>query len=107
VTPQTYQSWALHVFAHTGGRGLPHRDRLNCSALGVASEAGETVQLVRKALYQGRELSADDVASEAGDLAFYLCVLLAEVGLTLDDAFASNVRKLQQRYGEIANAPEG
>ncbi len=70
-------------------------------ALGLASEAGEVAGKVKKVLRDhGGEFDAEQVAAikdELGDVLWYIAVLAADLGLTLDDIAASNVDKLRSR----------
>ncbi|GER89584.1 MazG family protein [Dictyobacter vulcani] len=74
------------------------RERLILSALGIAGESGEIVDLLKKVLYHSHDLDTNDLCKELGDLLWYMTVLSESVGLTLDDIMQANVAKLRQRY---------
>lgn len=70
-------------------------------ALGLAGEAGEVANKVKK-LYRdhGGRLSredADSIASEIGDVLWYCAALCNDLGVNLDTVAAENLRKLSNR----------
>jgi NTP pyrophosphatase (non-canonical NTP hydrolase) len=70
-------------------------------ALGLASEAGEVCGKIKKVLRdQGGDFAAAPLAAledELGDVLWYLAVLAAELGLSLDQIAARNLDKLRSR----------
>jgi NTP pyrophosphatase (non-canonical NTP hydrolase) len=83
-----------------GDEALSVRDAIACTALGVAGEAGELVELSKKHLFHGKRDVRGAVLTEAGDVLWYLANHLAAYGLTLEDAARANVEKLRERYPE-------
>ena len=74
------------------------RELLTLSALGIAGEAGEVVDIIKKVLYHAHALDTSALCTEMGDLLWYMTLLCETVGLTLDDVMQANVEKLRQRY---------
>ncbi|HEY0757068.1 MAG TPA: nucleoside triphosphate pyrophosphohydrolase family protein [Ktedonobacteraceae bacterium] len=74
------------------------RELLTLSALGIAGEGGEIVDLVKKVLYHEHELDTSALREEVGDLLWYITLLCETAGFTLTDAMQANVEKLRQRY---------
>jgi NTP pyrophosphatase (non-canonical NTP hydrolase) len=72
--------------------------RMVHAAMGIAGEAGEVVDAVKKTWIYGKELDRENVLEECGDLLFYISALLAETGFTIEDAMAHNMEKLAKRY---------
>jgi NTP pyrophosphatase (non-canonical NTP hydrolase) len=76
------------------------------AALGVAGEAGEVAELVKKEFYQGDKIVPDDPDSlfvakmrhECGDLMFYITMMAVALDLDLGDIAQANVDKLLARY---------
>ena len=69
--------------------------------LGLAGETGELVDAIKKWKYHqvGDEASVTNkVLAEAGDVLFYLTLILGDFGLTLEDATDYNYDKLWKRY---------
>lgn len=69
------------------------------AALGLAGEAGEFADHVKKWVAQGHELDYDKLDAEAGDVAWYLARYAEARGIPLSDIFKQNIRKLEARYG--------
>jgi NTP pyrophosphatase (non-canonical NTP hydrolase) len=71
------------------------------AALGLAGEAGEVVEHVKKAMYYGKPLDEAKLKEEAGDLLWYIAAPLCRaLGCTLDELASANVAKLRKRYPE-------
>lgn len=84
--------------ARTLNAALPREDALANYALGLAGEAGEAVELVKKHLYHGKELDLDAVKKELGDCLWYVAALASTLGLDMGDISEGNVAKLMARY---------
>ena len=89
-----YQS----LSARTINRDLSDRDRLAEAALGLAGEAGETADALKKHLFHGHPLDRDALAKEIGDVLWYVAAVCTAAGFSLDDVAAGNVAKLRARY---------
>ena len=68
-------------------------------ALGLAGEAGEVANKVKKVLRDGTEIKdvSKDIASEIGDCLWYLSVLAGDIGWDLESIAKLNIDKLQDR----------
>lgn len=69
-------------------------------ALGLAGEAGEVVDIVKKAFFHGHPLKTHEIVKELGDVAWYLAVTAHCVGYDLESVLQTNVDKLRNRYPE-------
>lgn len=78
--------------------GLNQRDRIANWALGLAGEAGEAANKIKKVLYHGHELDLTEITRELGDVLWYVAVLATELDITLEDVARENVAKLERRY---------
>lgn len=76
----------------------PQRERLSNHALGLAGEAGEAVDLVKKHLHHGHALDLERLKGELGDVLWYVAALADAAGLTLEEVAQHNVEKLRARY---------
>lgn len=88
-------------------RADPHRERLAVQALGLAGEAGEVAQLIKKWLWHGQPLDPQRMADELGDVLWYVADLASACGLRLDDVARGNVEKLWRRYPDGFTADGG
>lgn len=84
--------------ARTINPRLDDSERLLDAAAGLAEEAGEILGLVRKHVYQSRDLNREQLRAELGDALWCLVMTAKCAGLTLDDVAAGNVAKLSLRY---------
>lgn len=74
------------------------KELFTLTALGIAGEAGEVVDIIKKVLYHAHELDTPALCNEVGDLLWYMTLLCETAGFTLNDAMQANVEKLRQRY---------
>jgi NTP pyrophosphatase (non-canonical NTP hydrolase) len=77
------------------GHNLPY------VTLGLAGEAGEVAEKIKK-LIRDREGIADEdykkeIAKELGDVLWYIAEMCTELGLTMDEAAKMNIEKLSSR----------
>jgi len=82
----------------TVNMGLDWRQRVCNAALGLAGEAGEVADLVKKSAFQGHELPIDKLAKELGDLLWYLNLMADCIGFDLEQIAEMNIDKLYSRY---------
>lgn len=73
-------------------------DQLSNMALGLAGEAGETADMLKKHLFHGKPLNAAEVVKELGDVLWYVAGMATALGASLDDIAQQNVDKLRTRY---------
>lgn len=88
-----------------------HDHRVTYPALGLASEAGEVAGKVKKVLRdRGGDFGPEQVAAikdELGDVLWYVAVLAADLGLSLDSIAAGNVEKLRSRMARGTISGDG
>ena len=77
--------------------------RLLTAALGLGSETGEFVEIVKKMFLQGKPPSEDNIfhmKRELGDIMWYWTTACASLGLDPYEVISENQKKLEARYGE-------
>ncbi len=77
--------------------------RLLTAALGLSSETGEFVEIVKKMFLQGKPPSEDNIfhmKRELGDIMWYWVTACASLGLDPFEVISENQEKLAARYGE-------
>ncbi len=89
-----YQSLANRS-AGAGGEG---QQRLIVSALGLAGEAGEFANLVKKMTAHGHPFDPEALQDELGDVLWYLAEAATAAGLELNQIGWKNIDKLIKRY---------
>lgn len=80
------------------------------AALGLAGEAGEVADHIKKEYFHEKELDEKDLLTELGDTLCYLAVVAYQYGFTLEDVANANINKIDNRYPsgfnfEDANKP--
>ena len=77
--------------------------RLLTAALGLGSETGEFVEIVKKMFLQGKPPSEDNIfhmKRELGDIMWYWITACAALNLDPYEVISENQEKLAARYGE-------
>ena len=79
----------------------PEEHRILYPALGLAGEAGEVANKVKKLIRDGPDKRPDtwreDIASEIGDVLWYCAALATDLNLSLGMIAGQNEKKLGQR----------
>lgn len=75
----------------------PEKHAIVYPALGLAGESGEIAEKVKKWLRGDRELDADLLVKEIGDVMWYVVSLADDLGFTLQEVINANVEKLSSR----------
>ena len=65
-------------------------------ALGLAAEAGEVANKVKKIVRDGK-LDKEAIGSEIGDCLWYIAAICKDLGLKMEDVAQANLDKLRQR----------
>ena len=87
--------------ARTGGSDLlpgAQEKGLNCAAMGLAGEAGEFVDEVKKVQHHRKPLDETKLRKELGDVLWYAAHACNVMGWRLSDIAAENVAKLRLRF---------
>lgn len=93
MTPDEYQKEVLR----TAGT-LALGDSLAMGAMGLAGEAGEFTDHIKKFLFHNHPLGTEKALDELGDTLWYVVFNAAVLGGSLEDLMARNVKKLRARY---------
>lgn len=76
----------------------PSQCELLHAAIGIAGEAGELLDAVRKHVFDGQPLDRENVIEELGDLCFYMEAAMQVIGVTREEIEQRNMTKLSKRY---------
>lgn len=68
------------------------------AAIGIGSEAGEMIESLLPALFDGKPLDTINVHEESGDLLWYLAKLFKYTGTDFERVMAANIAKLRARF---------
>jgi NTP pyrophosphatase (non-canonical NTP hydrolase) len=80
-------------------------DNLDCSnvvlihgVFGIASEAGELIDIVKKHMVYHQPVNIVHLKEELGDLLYYFTCLTSKYNWTLEELMEENFQKLTKRY---------
>lgn len=97
MTPNDYQSRALQFSIYPQGVEVIY------PTLGLTGEAGEVAEKVKKLIRSGRSVrdltrtESEEIVKELGDVQWYLAILAADLGVTLEHVMERNLAKLSDR----------
>lgn len=86
------------ISQRTLSKNLTYAQQLPNYCMGLAGEAGEVIDLLKKHIYHHHKLSYDQLKSELGDVLWYVAAICSMTGIDLEDVASFNILKLQQRY---------
>lgn len=66
-------------------------------ALGLAGEAGEVCNKIKKVIRDGTEINKEELIGELGDVLWYLAALARDLDISLQVVAEQNIKKLQDR----------
>lgn len=69
--------------------------------VGVAGEAGELVDAIKKHVIYNKPVDRDNVVEELGDLEFYMERIRQRLSITRQETIHANVNKLSKRYATM------
>ena len=73
------------------------------AALGLAGEAGEVADIIKKMLYHAPKDRREELKLELGDVFYYLNKIMALSGLSLQEILEANKDKLFARHKDRVN----
>lgn len=73
-------------------------DGIMHAAVGIAGEAGELLDAIKKGWAYGKPIDRTNVIEELGDLEFYMEALRQQLNITREETLAANEVKLSKRY---------
>ena len=94
MTVNEYQKLAMTTL----NPELDKKDVLINAVMGLCGESGETIDIVKKHLFQGHSLDREKLQKELGDIAWYLAEAATALDVPLEEIFQGNLDKLHKRY---------
>jgi len=88
----------IEAIDRTMNEDLTENEKLSMLALGIAGEAGEIVDTIKKIVYHGHELDIEELTKELGDLNWYIQHLMKHYGISNNRVRLENIVKLNKRY---------
>jgi NTP pyrophosphatase (non-canonical NTP hydrolase) len=77
-----------------------NHERLLHAGIGLATETGEFLDAIKKAVYYGNELDRVNLKEELGDILWYMAIAMDELGTDFETEMKRNIEKLKLRYPE-------
>lgn len=97
-----YQTACLRTesndFPAIKGRVTDENIRLLHAGIGLATEAGEFLDALKKHVFYGKDLDKVNLMEECGDLMWYMSVALDALGYDYKSVMERNIEKLSARY---------
>lgn len=75
-----------------------HTVRLLHAAMGLCTESGEFMDMLKKHILYGKPIDAPNLKEELGDLEWYIALAIEELNTTFGIIFETNIAKLRARY---------
>ena len=91
----TYQQLAMRT-----AKPLPTSESLLHAALGLAGEAGEFADCIKKHWVYGQKLDVQNAIEEIGDCLWFCALACETLGVDMGQVAAMNIDKLRKRYPE-------
>jgi len=103
MSADTYQRMALRTESSRepliAAYGL-YNNRLLHAGMGLATEAGEFLDPLKKKLFYGKEVDLTNLKEEIGDLLWYIAIACDALDTTIEQEMYRNISKLAVRYPE-------
>lgn len=74
--------------------------RLLHAGIGLATEAGEFLDALKKHVFYGKELDRVNLREEMGDIFWYCAIIADQLDVEFSEVMERNITKLKARYGE-------
>ena len=94
MTGTEYQKLAMR----TNKSEATQEQNLINGCLGLAGEAGEVCDIVKKYIFQGHNLETQKIVDELSDVLWYVALTAQGIGCDLDSIMEHNINKLKKRY---------
>lgn len=95
-SPMRYDLFVKQLF-----KAGTQEEQMIHAALGIAGEAGEVVEMIKKRVIYGKPLDVSALIKELGDIRFYLEALSNTLDIAEQDILQVNANKLSTRYKDL------
>lgn len=76
------------------------------NAIGLAGEAGELAELVKKGIFHQHGIDPEKAKKELGDVLWYVAGLCTKFGFDMGEVMQTNIDKLRSRYPNGFSTPD-
>lgn len=99
MTPSEYIEAANATKSEPNLLGLSPQERdIYHACIGLATEGGELLDIVKKAMFYGKAIDHRNLFEEMGDILWYVAIYCKATGKTFEQVMAANINKLSTRY---------
>lgn len=99
MNPSEYQRMAARTLIDAPEFYFTDNDMMIIwNAVGLAGEAGEVSDLIKKGIFHQHGLDIEKLAEEIGDVLWYIAALCTKLDLDLGEVMENNIKKLLARY---------
>ena len=95
-----YQKLAMRTDSFNYDESNPQSLRLLNGLMGLNGEAGEAIDIYKKAMFQGHDIDIEEIIEELGDVLWYIALSADAISVSLDEIARLNIAKLRKRYPE-------
>lgn len=74
--------------------------RLLHGGIGLATEAGEFLDALKKHIFYGKEVDKVNLREEMGDIFWYCAIIADQLDVDFKEVMERNITKLKARYGD-------
>jgi NTP pyrophosphatase (non-canonical NTP hydrolase) len=78
--------------------GIDTNKRFANFGMGLAGEAGEVCDYLKKIVFHGHDYDEQKLCLELGDALWYIAAIASNACLTLEEVAQGNIDKLKRRY---------
>ncbi len=94
-----YQKQAARTLIDAPGFEIPDTEMmLIWNAIGLAGEAGEVCELVKKGVFHQHGIDREKMVKELGDVLWYVAAMCTKLDMDMGVIMEVNIRKLEARY---------
>ena len=94
-----YQKKAARTLIDAPDFEIPDNEiMLVWNAIGLAGEAGEVAELVKKGVFHRHGIDREKMVKELGGVMWYVAALCTKLDMDLGVIMEVNIRKLEERY---------
>lgn len=83
-----------------------HEIMIVWNAIGLAGEAGEVADHIKKGVFHQHGIDKDKLVKELGDVLWYVAALCTKLDVSMGDVMNTNVEKLLKRYPNGYNSTD-
>lgn len=106
ANPQDRKVTGLDDYQHLTNQTANQHSSIAGLGLGIAGEAGEVADIIKKVEYHHHPLNRDHLIEELGDVMWYLAQIAETEQLSLSQIATHNISKLLQRYPHGFNSQD-